>query len=211
MTSPSRLMEFCSNAAFYCVIFALIFTYVYFFRVRPQERDDSIRRGYDEAILTLQNIQGTRGGSREGLSDENLQSLDIARKAVVAYITRFPQDANAEIYLGRIAFLQHDNDGAISAYEEATRLKPDYLAAYEELGILYSHIALPDDAIDPLRHAIELKPEDCHLYTWLGSAYSEVNSWDQALGTYSKCLEVCPGYDACQNGLRTAKRKLGGF
>lgn len=213
MANPnqSKSKEFWSNAALYGVIFTVIFSLVYFFRVRPQQRDDSIRTGYDEAISTLQNIQGTRGSTREGLSDENLQSLDVARKAVVAYIARFPQDANAEIYLGRIATLQHDNDEAISAYEEAIRLKPDYLTPYEDLGILYSHIALPDEAIEPLRHAIQLKPEDCHLYTWLGSAYSEVNSWEQALGTYSKCLEVCPGYDVCQNGLKRAKRKLGGF
>src|SRR5207253_2674323 len=68
------------------------------------------------------------------------------------------QDFEAHNYLGYLLQDQGDNQGALAAYREAVRLKPDYADAFLNMGILLSEMGELEQALAAYREALRHDP-----------------------------------------------------
>ena len=83
-------------------------------------------------------------------------------------------------------------ENAIRHYTEALKLKPDYVNAYNNRGIVYAKKGEFDTAIQDFNIAIELKPDYADAYYNRGIAYRANDDLDTAIQDYTKAIELKP-------------------
>jgi tetratricopeptide (TPR) repeat protein len=81
---------------------------------------------------------------------------------------------------------------AIVAYNRAVKLKPDYAAAYLNLGHAYSNLKRYDKAIWALRKAIHYEPDNMEAYMALGNAYFDSGRELKAFDTFEVAIQRKP-------------------
>ena len=85
-------------------------------------------------------------------------------------------------------------DAAIESYQMALQIKPDYFAAYFNVGnILYTKGDL-DTAIKKYKKALSLNPDYAEAYISMGVALSEQGKPEEAIDAYKKVLALKPYY-----------------
>ena len=97
-----------------------------------------------------------------------------------------------EFVKGVEAFNKGDNQGAITAFEEALKKAPDALEVRVNLAIAYMRAGRPNDAIPQLEKAAALAPDDPRSLFQLGGAYVEVKQYDKAVAAFEKGLAKQP-------------------
>lgn len=87
-------------------------------------------------------------------------------------------------------------DQAISDYNEAIRLKPDYADAYNNIGVAYYGKGDYNQAIREYSKAIRLNPDYANAYNNRGVAYSRkpTPDYDRAISDYSEAIRLKPDY-----------------
>src|SRR5579875_2630699 len=81
---------------------------------------------------------------------------------------------------------------AVTAYQEAIRLKPDEAAAWRNLGIGYDHLGQYDKAVSAYQEAIRLKPDDAEAWVFLGLDYHDLGQQSEVLKVYEKLKTLDP-------------------
>ena len=81
-------------------------------------------------------------------------------------------------------------DEAIAAYEQAIRLKPDYVMAHSNLGGALCDAGRPDEAIRPCREAIRLNPGYHEAHVTLGRALLQTGDLDAAIAALREALRL---------------------
>ncbi len=84
-------------------------------------------------------------------------------------------------------------DEAINRFQEAVRLKPDFVDAYYNLGFALSMKGLTDEAIAEFQKALRLQPDDADAHSNLGNALFRKGQIDEAIGQYREALRLKPG------------------
>jgi superkiller protein 3 len=74
------------------------------------------------------------------------------------------------------------------------RLKPDYVKAHNNLGIVYLKLGRPDDAIREYETAIGLDPDFIEAHFNLGIVYLDKGLLEKARASLKRSLEINPGY-----------------
>jgi mannosyltransferase len=100
-------------------------------------------------------------------------------------------------------------DDALDAYEEALRIDPAEIGAYEGLGNIYRHFDEPLMAVESYQKALILQPGMAHLYSLLGDAYVEIGRYDDALAAYQEALRIDPAEIGAHQGLGNVYDHLG--
>ncbi|NJN39191.1 MAG: tetratricopeptide repeat protein [Acaryochloridaceae cyanobacterium CSU_3_4] len=85
-----------------------------------------------------------------------------------------------------------DNKGAISDYDQAIQLKPDYAEAYNNRGIARSALGDNKGAISDLDKAIQLKPDYAVAYVNRGIARHGLGDHKGAISDYEKSIQLNP-------------------
>jgi non-specific serine/threonine protein kinase len=90
-------------------------------------------------------------------------------------------------------------DRAITLFERAVELDPNYASAWAALGGAYSlkggflgMSALLEKAIAPLRRALGLNPSLVNAHVWLGSALAGLGRIDDGIDLLRKAVEIDP-------------------
>ena len=105
----------------------------------------------------------------------------------------YPDSALLQNYFG-VAYVKLERyEEAIDSYNKAMEIKPDFVEAYNNLGICYTnYYGQTDKAIALFNKAIEIRPNYSPSYTNRGVALSHNGDTQAALESYSKALEVDP-------------------
>ena len=106
---------------------------------------------------------------------------------------------------------QGDYGQAITYYDQAIELDPDYADAYFYQGLAYSNLGDHKQAIADYTKAIELDPNYAKAYNNRGVAYYYQGDYEQAIADYSKAIELDPDYAEAYNNRGVAHRKLGNY
>ena len=87
---------------------------------------------------------------------------------------------------------QREYDKAVGHYTEAIDLNPEYAAAYNNRGAVYSNQGEVDKAIQDYNTAIDLNPEDASVYYNRGAVYADKGEMDKAIQDYNTAIDLNP-------------------
>jgi predicted negative regulator of RcsB-dependent stress response len=87
-----------------------------------------------------------------------------------------------------------DFDSAISDYDQAIKLKPDYADVYKYRGDAYSDKGRHDQAIADYDQAIKLKPDYADAYINRGIAYRNKEQLDRAIADCDQAIKLESDY-----------------
>jgi tetratricopeptide (TPR) repeat protein len=92
-----------------------------------------------------------------------------------------------------------DPGKAIEYYNEAIRLKPDFVEAYYLRGLSYSDLGRHQRAIEDYDKAISLSPDDARAYVLRGIAYSILDQYQRAIKDFDEAIRLKPDYALAYN------------
>ncbi len=84
-------------------------------------------------------------------------------------------------------------DRAIADYDEAIRLKPDFVFAFNNRGNAYYYKGQLDRAIADFSNAIRLNPGLAEAFGNRGNVYRKKGQFDRAIKDYDKAIHLNPG------------------
>jgi tetratricopeptide (TPR) repeat protein len=120
--------------------------------------------------------------------DEAKLYLDSAKK-----ISK--PDPELEFFIGNLKLVGKNLKGALSNFEEAIDLKPNYAEAYLKRGLIYFAMKNYKYAIRDLSKSLELNPADTNnieLYRSRADANYEMHQFDAAIKDYSRVVIIDP-------------------
>ncbi|WP_333183646.1 tetratricopeptide repeat protein [Microcoleus sp. B3-D7] len=145
------------------------------------EREDS--PWYPTARLFRQHQRG----DWEDVFDRVAEALGAVAAAFV------PSDsADAEFRLGVDLQQQADLGGAITCYERAIAIDPNYAAAYSNLGVVKQQTGRLTEAIAHYRQALAIDGHLAETASNLGSALAEAGETEEAIAEYERALSLNP-------------------
>lgn len=81
-------------------------------------------------------------------------------------------------------------DEALSLYQKAVQLDPQFIAAYNDMGILYEAKGLPKKAEESYLRAIELEPGYLSSYSNLALLYESQREFEKAAHYWQKRIDL---------------------
>ena len=118
-------------------------------------------------------------------------------------------NAIAHISLGNALTQKGSLDEAITHYQKALQIKPDYTVAYNNLGNALSQKGNVDEAIAHFQKALQIKPDYAEAHNNLGNALLKKGSLDEAIAHYQRALQIKPDDAEAHNNLGSALLKKG--
>ncbi len=100
-------------------------------------------------------------------------------------------------------------DEAISQYQEAIRLKPDFAKAHNNLGNSLDKKSQINEAVSQYREAIRLKPDYAIARNNLGNSLVKKGQSDEAISQYREAIRLKPDCAEAHNNLGFALERKG--
>lgn len=116
-------------------------------------------------------------------------------------LTRAESDGMARANLGVALARMGDRQGALTAFEEATRDAPELGAAWNGVGAMWLSMDQPARAVGPLQQASVLLPDDPNPSLNLGLALERLQRWTEAARAFRETLRRSPGNDVATRHL----------
>ena len=118
-----------------------------------------------------------------------------ADKWFTAVVVEKPDDANAWYLLGRTKFNENDFTAAVSCFERALKLRPQYVEAENNLGLAWLELSHPEKAQAAFQSAIDWQgntPMDAQPFLNLGTLLAGQSSFDKAIPYLTKAAALSP-------------------
>jgi tetratricopeptide (TPR) repeat protein len=97
----------------------------------------------------------------------------------------------------------------VASYRRAVAIKPDFVAAYYNLGNALKDLGLLDEAAASYRKAVELRPDFADAHYNLGNALKALGQLDAAAASYRRVVELKPDYADAHYNLGNTLKELG--
>ncbi len=92
-------------------------------------------------------------------------------------------------------------ENSVSSFENAIKIKPQYVEAYNNLATTFINLGKFEDAIKYLRKAINLKPDYANAYNNLASAQSDLGNYNDAINSFNVLLKIQPNYPGVKENI----------
>jgi Tfp pilus assembly protein PilF len=106
--------------------------------------------------------------------------------------------------LGDVFLGKNQTDEAISQYQEAIRLAPDYAKAHYNLGVALEKEGQTDEATRQYQETIRLKPDYAEAHNNLGAVLGRKGQIDEAIRQFQEAIRLKPDYAKAHNNLAAA-------
>jgi tetratricopeptide (TPR) repeat protein len=111
--------------------------------------------------------------------------------------------------LGNTLLQQNKVDEAITHFQEALQIKPDYAQAWYNLGNALLQKGQVDEAITHFQKALQIKPDYAGAYNNLGYALLQKGQGDEAIAHFQEALQIKPDYAQARYNLGYALLQKG--
>ena len=102
-------------------------------------------------------------------------------------------------------------DAAENIYRQIITNQPNYIRAYNNLGVILIHKGRLDDGLAEFRRLVTLMPDFAEGHNNLGNCLRLKGQTDEALDAFRKAIELKPDYADAYNNLGVLLRDLGQF
>lgn len=134
--------------------------------------------------------------------------LDDAKKRLKKKLKATPDDAWAHFALGSALLIGNDLIPAEKHLKSATRINPNYVDAYNHLGVLYARAGAPfDTVLNQFNQALELDPNHFDTLLNLGQFRLRNNQVELAEEVLAKALQIQPDNADAINNMGVVKVK----
>ena len=99
----------------------------------------------------------------------------------------------------------------IEYLNQAIRVKPDFVEAYNNRGAAYKDIGQYQRAIEDFNQAIRLKPDYANALNNRGIAYTDLRQYQRAIEDFNQAIRLKPDYAKAHNNRGIAYRKFGQY
>lgn len=164
-------------------------------------------------------VIGVAVGSRQALGAQNLNFAIpsnylkklLEQSKLATPLSEQEQSISAETYYvwGNVKFKQGDYVGAISDFDNAIQLKPDYAEAYNNRGLAKHKMGEYTAALADYEIAIQLKPGLSVTYNNRGLTKQALGKLQAAIKNYDKAIQLKSDDVVVYNNRGLAKDKLG--
>ncbi len=126
-------------------------------------------------------------------------------------VLRVTESGKAEQFLkdGEAKFYRNDYQGAIADFNEAIRLRPNYVIAYARRGLAFSALDDKTSASRDFKTAINLPVRTAEDYCGRGVAKNELGDKEGALADFNQAIRLQPDYADAYNSRGFVKYALG--
>ncbi len=111
------------------------------------------------------------------------------------------EEAQRVFQLGNALAAQGRIDQAVAHYERVLALKPDNVAAHNNLGLMLMAQGKMDQAVAHYERALALNPDDAPTHYNLGLARAAQGKVDQEIAHYQRAVALQPNFAAAHNNL----------
>ncbi len=119
------------------------------------------------------------------------------------------RQAEGYYHLGRALTERRQLDEAITAYQQAVRLRPNYAAAHCDLGMVLAWKNRLDAALEACQTAVRLEPNLARAHFNLGFVLLRKNQLDAAIAAFHKATDLDPDFFDAYTFLGRALLKKG--
>ncbi|MBI5209606.1 MAG: tetratricopeptide repeat protein [Elusimicrobia bacterium] len=136
----------------------------------------------------------SRGVTYASLKQYNRATQDLDKAILLSKKSRMNSDTMSNVFLVRATVnieLKRYNR-AIQDLDTAIKLKPDYVDAYQNRGILYGVLGQYDRAIQDDDKVILLQPNLAMPHNNRGFHYASLKQYDRAIRDFDKAIELDP-------------------
>jgi tetratricopeptide (TPR) repeat protein len=150
-------------------------------------------------------------GEAYGMMGEIYQAYSLNSPAKECYLNASrlaPEDFRWVYLLGKLSEREGDAQRAVSYYNTARDLRPDYLPVFLSLGNLYLQLDRLDEAEDFFRRALEADEASAAAQYGLGQAALSKRSYADAAKYLEKALRLAPEANRLHYALAMAYRGL---
>ena len=126
-------------------------------------------------------------------------------------ILRNPHSWLAQNNLGEVLLQKGSVNEAISHYQQALKIKPDYGDAHYNLGNALMRKGSVGEAISHYQQALQINPADADAHYNLGIALLQNGDIDEAMVHYRQALQINPRHAEAHNNLGIALFQKGSF
>ena len=125
-----------------------------------------------------------------------LKELGYNAEAIQIYKDLNSSSPSAKTYnsIGACLYNMGFKEDAISQYNKAIELNPNYTEAYFNKGVCLSNIGKKNEAIKMYQKAIELYPNYKEAHFQLGYCYFKTTKYSKALPSLNKVIEIDENY-----------------
>ncbi|PKB72048.1 MAG: hypothetical protein BZY87_02415 [SAR202 cluster bacterium Io17-Chloro-G6] len=109
-------------------------------------------------------------------------------------LSRGSSPADHHFAAGDNLVIQERYREAVAAYSMAIGFNPDFVAAYQSRGRVYTWLGEYDQAIKDYDESIRLNPESARAYAYRGLAYSDLDQHNRAIEDYGQTVGLDPRY-----------------
>ena len=122
---------------------------------------------------------------RAGKVGEALEHLQRSVATGGAHADTWKNLADMQVAAGNL-------HAGVANYEQALRLRPDFIVAWNHLGVALQNLGEWEKAADCYRRAIRLMPSFAPAYNNLGNALKAQKKWTEALEAFERALGLEP-------------------
>jgi tetratricopeptide (TPR) repeat protein len=140
---------------------------------------------------------------------EDAKNYTELLKSAKVLAGRYPSSALVQYILGEAYAKLGFFPDAATAFQEAIKIKPDYIDAWFNLGWAYTQADKFPEAVGVFQQLVKLSPHDPQVWDNLGGAYAGQGHPADAIGAYQKAVELKPDFADAQFKLGAAYASQG--
>ena len=140
---------------------------------------------------------------------EDAKNYTELLKSAKVLAARYPNSALVQYILGEAYAKLGFFPDAATAFQEAIKIKPDYIDAWYNLGWAHTQAGKFTEAVGVFQQLLKLSPHDPQVWEKLGDAYAGQGQQADAIRAYQKVIELKPDYADAQFKLGAAYASQG--